>query len=115
MKKAAVTILMLFSLSVGILVGVLIGRHERGEFVEIAVYEEQAVQTGSRSVPTLNINTASVDQLDSLPGIGVTLANRIIAYRTENGPFQSVEELLFVDGIGEKTLADFRHLIGVGE
>ena len=52
----------------------------------------------------VNINTASKKELDALPGIGETLAQRIIDYRSANGPFSTVDELTKVKGIGEKTL-----------
>jgi competence protein ComEA len=52
----------------------------------------------------VNINTASKKELDALPGIGEVLAQRIINYRSANGPFRSVDDLTKVKGIGAKTL-----------
>ena len=54
----------------------------------------------------VNINTATEEELDTLPGIGEELARRIVAYREENGPFATTEELINVKGIGEAKLAD---------
>ena len=56
----------------------------------------------------LNLNTATLEQLDALDGIGPTLAQTILAYRDEHGGFGSVEELAQVPGIGEKRLASLR-------
>ena len=53
---------------------------------------------------TVNINTASLADLQKLPGIGAATATRIIEYRQKNGPFRSAEDLLKVDGIGDKVL-----------
>ena len=50
------------------------------------------------------LNTADAEALEALPGIGEKLAGRILLYREEHGGFDSVDELIFVDGIGEKTL-----------
>src|SRR5438067_5730207 len=50
----------------------------------------------------VNINTATLDQLEALPGIGPSLGQRIIDYRTQHGPFHSVADLLNVSGIGDK-------------
>lgn len=62
----------------------------------------------------LNINTASAEELDGrLPGIGPSLAQRIIEYRSEKGRFNSIEELKEVSGIGDKRFADIKDLICV--
>lgn len=62
----------------------------------------------------LNLNQASAAELEALPGIGPTLAARILAFREEHGPFRSVEDLLQVSGIGPKTLEGIRDKVTVG-
>jgi competence ComEA-like helix-hairpin-helix protein len=62
----------------------------------------------------VNINTATVDELVTLPGIGKAYAQRIVEYRDKNGPFKKVEDLLNVRGIGEKTFERIRDRITVG-
>lgn len=61
----------------------------------------------------VNVNTASESELESLPGVGPVLAAAIIAYRTEHGPFPTVDALDDVSGIGPATLADLRPLVTV--
>ncbi|MDX3249373.1 ComEA family DNA-binding protein [Streptomyces sp. ME18-1-4] len=62
------------------------------------------------SVP-VPLNTATVDQLDSLPGVGPVLAQHIVDYRAQHGGFRSVDELREVNGIGERRFADLRNLV----
>ena len=62
--------------------------------------------SSSGSSPQVDLNTATATQLDSLPGVGPVTAERILAWRTENGRFRRVEELQEVEGIGPKTYAD---------
>jgi competence protein ComEA len=59
----------------------------------------------------VNVNTADVTQLETLPGIGVVLAQTIVDHREENGPFSSVDELEDVSGIGPATLEEIRDLV----
>ncbi len=61
----------------------------------------------------LDLNTADAAQLETLPRIGPALAERIIAWRDDNGPFTSVEDLLAVPGIGDKMLESLRDLVAV--
>ena len=61
----------------------------------------------------INLNTATADQLDALPGVGPATATAIIAYRRDHGPFGSVDALLEVPGIGPSKLAQIRSLIVV--
>lgn len=61
----------------------------------------------------LNLNTATLDQLDGLPGVGPVLAQRILDYRTQHGAFRSVEQLREVGGIGDAKFADLRGLVVV--
>jgi len=62
----------------------------------------------------ININTASVEELMTLRGIGEVIAKAIVAYREQNGPFKTVDDLVAVRGIGEKTLSSLRDKITVG-
>lgn len=61
----------------------------------------------------VNINTASLDELDTLPGVGPATAQAIVDHRTQNGPFSSVEGLLDVRGIGDAKLAELRDRVVV--
>lgn len=61
----------------------------------------------------VNINTATQSELDTLPGIGETLAKRILDYRSTNGPFKSIEDIRNVNGIGQKKYDDMKDLITV--
>jgi competence protein ComEA len=63
----------------------------------------------------VDINEANQDELEELPGIGPSLAERIIEYREENGPFDSIEDIVNVSGIGSATYDEIKDLITVGE
>lgn len=65
----------------------------------------QSAAKSNLSVTQVDINSASSQELQSIPGIGATLAERIITYRQEHGAFKSTQELSAIRGIGEKSLA----------
>jgi len=67
------------------------------------------------SAEKVNINTAGVDELVALPGIGKAYAERIIEYRQKNGPFKRIEDILNVRGIGEKTFERIRDRLTLGK
>ena len=62
----------------------------------------------------VNINTAPASELESLPRIGPKVAQRIVDFRTKNGNFKKVEEIMKVQGIGEKVFDQIKDLITVG-
>ena len=78
--------------------------------------------SGSRSAPKakaptaaspLSLNSATLAQLDTLPGIGPVMANRIFAYRKLNGPFTLIDDLKKVSGIGDATFAEISKLVRI--
>ena len=73
----------------------------------------QPLPMGGVASGKVNINAASKEELENLPGIGAVKAQSIINYRQQHGPFQRIEDLLEVSGIGEKTLAEIKELISV--
>ena len=83
--------------------------------LSVATVSTQAKAQGpsaSASAP-VNLNTASVAQLETLPGIGKATAERILEYRTKNGSFKKVEDLMNVRGVGEKSFLKLKPLVTV--
>jgi competence protein ComEA len=63
----------------------------------------------------IDLNTADTAALESVPGIGKSLSHRIVAFREKNGPFQSVDDLLKVQGVGEKSIQKLRPYLTVAK
>jgi len=87
-----------------------------GQKVAVPRLGEESVSADSQGVgenTRININQAGMKELEELPGIGPTLAGRIVSYREKNGGFRSVEELKEVAGIGEKKFAELRDLVEI--
>lgn len=70
-----------------------------------------AAAGGAGPAAPLSLGTATVEQLDTLPGVGPVLAQHIVDYRTEHGGYRSVDELREVNGIGDRRFADLRPLV----
>jgi len=80
---------------------------------QVEVLATETVRAASAEVAKVNINTASVKELQGLPGIGQVTAERIVALRTEKGKFRSPDDLLKVKGVGKKSLEKIRDLISI--
>jgi competence protein ComEA len=72
-----------------------------------------AAAPAEKAGPTVNINTATSSELEGLPGVGPKLAQRIIDYREKNGGFKKVEDLMNVQGIGEKNFLKLKSKLSV--
>lgn len=128
MKKATIVLFVLLGAFLALIMGIFIGRQSISGMVlipEVPVTTTHSVdsvvedidknrQAKSGESGKVNINTASVSLLQTLPNIGSVLAQRIVDYREENGNFSVPEDLLMVEGIGEKRLDEIREYITVG-
>ena len=72
-----------------------------------------AEETAAPAKKTVNVNTASADELARLPRVGPSLAGKIVAHRQQNGPFKRTEDLMEVKGIGEKMYATLKPYVAV--
>ena len=72
-----------------------------------------AAEPTAPQVQPISLNIGDIDELMLLPGVGEVIAQRIIDYREEHGPFQTIEEIMNVSGIGEATFADIKDQITV--
>ena len=74
-----------------------------------------AARDRATAAAPVNLNAATLTQLQTLPGVGASTAQRILEYRQKNGAFKKVEELMNVKGLGEKSFLKLKPLITVGE
>ena len=122
MKNPGILVLVIIScLFLGMLTGFFLGRNLDPGPIHISNLPKPTVNateretTGSTEPAALiNVNTATLEELDTLPGIGEVIAQRIIDYREENGPFTSTSQLTLVSGIGVDRLNKILDYITVG-
>ncbi|MFD9128844.1 ComEA family DNA-binding protein [Kitasatospora sp. NPDC059571] len=82
-----------------------------GEQILVGAPSAPGGAAGSAPGALLSLNQATLEQLDALPGVGPTLAQRILQYRRQHGPFRSVDQLREISGIGERKYADIKDLL----
>lgn len=120
MKKAGILLVIMTLIFLSFACGFLFGRNNSSSEVLLSKYQQptvatEASNTAANEAPAvININEADQAQLTTLPGIGPTLAQRIIDYREKNGDFTDPAELSNVSGIGEKRLEAILEYITVG-
>ena len=85
-------------------IGMFIGRNTTSFLPEQSQYSSAVESISETETIRININSATAEQLQTLPGIGEVLAQRIVDYRNEIGSFNSIDQLLKVNGLGDKKL-----------
>lgn len=116
MKKGRGILLCICIAFLALTAGVFLGRNLPGQAKEIPATEVIEATSDHEQTEDLrpDINDMSKAQLMTIPGIGETLAERIVKYREANGPYRSMDELLNVEGIGEKKLQQIADVMKVG-
>lgn len=122
-KGGSVPLITITLIFVAFTAGLMLGRYSNRNSVSIEELHSSSVSATQASSPSmitasrgmLNINMASLQELQALPGIGPTLAQRIIDYRTAHGNFGSVYDLVNVEGIGSTKLIRIIEMITVEE
>ena len=114
MKKQGWILIAITGAFLCLLLGVFLGRSANKSYIQIQDASAPTTQSEQSVSPVkININTATIEQLKLLNGIGNVTAQKIIVYRESNGDFAKIEDLMKVSGIGEKTFANIKDYITV--
>ena len=118
MKKQGWILVGITSAFLCLLIGIFVGRNANQGYIPVQnainAYTQPTINGTIAYDGRIDLNTASIQQLQLLPGIGETLAQRIIDYRTEHGNFSSIEDLMNVNGIGEKKFEAIKPYVKIG-
>jgi competence ComEA-like helix-hairpin-helix protein len=116
MKNGKYILLLICALSLSFILGMFAGRNTASYHEELKTNDSE-IHVFDKNITTgnkLDINTATKVQLMELPGIGEVIADRIITFRTVNGPFSAIDQLIDVEGIGEVKLRQIETYICIG-
>ena len=118
LKKAKWIIVGITSIFMCLLVGIFIGRNSvKGTYSVDYVLESKSQKSENHTVVEdgrIDLNSASLEQLQLLPGVGQSTAQQIIDYRLAHNGFTSIEELMNIKGIGEKKFEQIKQYIKIG-
>ena len=117
MKKSLFLVFTICLLFLFLLIGIMIGRSTNTDYDMLSTHADDFVTRDNdapENIGKLDINSATSEELQELKGLGEVLAERVVNYRLEHGPFESVYDLMKVDGIGEKKFREIVDCIYVG-
>lgn len=118
-NRGLFSLLLVCCICIAFTCGLFVGRNFNHSNIQLTAIPTNTTTAPDSSNPAttaqkIDINSATLAQLQTLPGIGPTLAQRIVDYRQQNGPFSSVGDLINVSGIGEGKLEAILDYITIG-
>lgn len=108
MKKATILYIFILVLFLGVIMYFLHSRLDSSNYFLVNYTQPSQIQK-------ININTATTEQLQIIPGIGPAISQRIIAYRSEYGPFTCIDDVANVKGVGKSLLSRLETYITIGD